>query len=735
MRLHCDYETRSAIDLVQAGIYAYAEHHSTQAILLAWAIDDEPFQCWYIIRGEPIPERLAQALRDPDCRIVAHNSNFERVISIIVGKRQGFLPDDAWEAIRAPERWSCTAARAAAMGLPRALEKVAQALYLDQRKDMDGHHLMLEMCKPYFVYADGSYGWVEDAARIERLGQYAIQDGYTERAVDKELPELSPFEQEVWCTTERMNDRGVLVDDKLLQRLMFMTRDATNYLNGKLHALSQLENSGTWCGIGSDNRECYQRDGDSALNGNGLCAHCGGRPKATHATNLIPKVTNPQSIVKWLADYGIDTEDNKIGKWIIAGLLEDTDLPPIVREVLVTRRDGGKSSTAKFNTLMKRLNYDYRIRGSLLYAGAAATSRWSSRGAQLQNLPRGGKVKGIDGAIAAVMDSMSLPDIEKNFGPPMVVASELVRPMFIAPEGYWLARGDYSQIEDRMNAWLSGQWDTLEAFRKFDTVIGYDEKGKPITLGPDLYIVAAAQIYGVDPATIDKDDIRRQVGKVVRLACGYQGGLNAFKSMARIYNVKLPDEQAEDAKNKYRLANPHIVSFWADLNNAAIRCMQGQPGETHQVRNGIWFQRNNTVLTMRLPSGRRLVYWYPRLEMKPMPWDEEDLRPAVTYYAEDSQKKIWRRFVAYGGLFCENAVQAVSRDIMAYALVQLEKLGAKPVLTVHDEAVCQVSKTKYPNPKDAANAVKQVMLIHPEWLPDFFPLQADASAADRYVKA
>jgi DNA polymerase len=168
---------------------------------------------------------------------------------------------------------------------------------------------------------------------------------------------------------------------------------------------------------------------------------------------------------------------------------------------------------------------------------------------------------------------------------------------------------------------------------------------------------------------------------------------------------------------------------------SAIRCIQGEPGEIHHVRNGIAFQRNNTVLTMILPSGRRLVYWYPRLEMKPMPWDPDDLRPAVTFYAEDSQKKIWCRHTAYGGLWCENAVQATARDIMAYALVNLEKLGAQPVLTVHDEAVCQVSKAKYPDRKDAAGAVKQVMLLHPDYLPDFFPLQADASADERYVKA
>lgn len=859
MKLHFDFETRSVVDLITAGQYAYAEHPSTQAILASWAVDDEPFKCWYILNGEPIPFELRLAFLDPTVTLVAHNASFERIISVIVGPRQGFFTPDIVEAIKKPERWSCTAARAAAVGLPRALEKVAMALYLKHQKDMEGHRLMLEMCKPHMIALDGTITWLEDTARIKRLGQYCISDGYAEREVDSELPELSPFEHETWCTTEKMNDRGIEVDETLVQRLMFLTKDATNYLNGKLHALSQLSITGSWCGIGSDNRECYQRDGDAALNEHGMCTHCGGRPLALHDTNLIPKVTNPKSIVRWLADYGIDTEDSKIGKWIIAGLLEDEDIPPIVREVLILRRDGGKSSTSKFNTLMKRMNLDVRIRGALMYAGAAATKRWSSKGVQLQNLPRGGKIKKIADAISAVIGQMTIRDIEKNFGPPMVVASELLRPVFIAGEGCWLARADYSQIEARVNAWLAGEIKVLRAFAAYD-------RGE----GPDIYIVTASGIYGVAPGEITKDDPRRQVGKVTILACGFQGGLNAFKSMARIYNVKISDEKAEEAKTNYRLDNPNIVSFWYDLNAAAVSCMQGQPGELHHVRTGIYFKRNDTVLTMHLPSGSNLVYWYPRLEMKPMPWDANDLRPAVTYYAEDSQKKVWRRFTAYGGLFCENClagdteiltnagwkhldtitqddqvwdgcewvkhdglirqgirktmdfggvrltpdhkvylgiskvaadrttpeeatwafsqcykfpveysdyrpirykgsgptavpvydllnagprhrftvrtkdgrpfvvsncVQAVARDIMAFALNNLERLGARPVLTVHDEAVCQLSKTKFPTREAAKAAMLQVVTIHPDWLPDWFPLVADASADDRYVKA
>ena len=673
MRLHLDYETRSPVN-ISAGVYAYAENLHTQTILASWAIDDEPFSVWRILRGDPMPMRLGMALIDPDTKIVAHNAAFERVISIIVGLRQGYFPREVWEAIRDPMRWTCTAARAAACGLPRALEKVALALNLDHQKDMEGHRLMMEMCSPRGLDTNGNYIWLEDEPRMVRLGQYCIGDGLAERDADKELPDLSPFEQEVYATTERMNDRGVLVDTKLLMALIGLVRDATNYLN---HRINQLTNG------------------------------------------QVPKITNPAAIVKWLKNYNLDLEDDGIGKWVIQGLLEDEALPGIVREVLVLRRDGGKSSTAKFNAILQRLNLDSRVRGALLYAGAAATSRWSSRGVQLQNLAR---IKTLKKTIKAAIDAVlnketGIYEIEAEFGPPMVVASELVRPIFIAPEDYWLARGDYSQIETRVTAWLAGETRLLDAFVAYDA-----------GTGPDLYIVTAADVCRLPQSAID--DNKRQTGKVTILACSFGGGVGALFSMARIYNIKISQEDAQAAVDAFRDANPNIKSFWYELDRAAIACMKDDPGKIHQVRGGIWFRRNDAVLTMHLPSGRHLIYWYPRLEEKEMPWGPKE---CVTYYAEDSQTHKWKRHTAWHGLWCENAVQATARDIMAHALVNLEKKNMRPVLTVHDEAVCQLSKSLFPTKEEAANAVKAVMLNLPEWASSL-PLQAEASADSRYVK-
>lgn len=341
-------------------------------------------------------------------------------------------------------------------------------------------------------------------------------------------------------------------------------------------------------------------------------------------------------------------------------------------------------------------------------------------------------MKKPEAAVEAVMrPDVTVPEIEAEFGPPMVVASELVRPIFTAPPDCWLARGDYSQIEARVNAWLAGETKILDAFRAYDKIIGYDAKGKPIRSGPDMYIVSAADIFGINPNEIDSEDPRRQTGKVTILACGFQGGYKALLKMARIYGLKITEEKAKEAVAAWRAANRNIVGFWYDLNRAAIECMRDDPGRVHQARGGIWFRRNAACLAMHLPSDRFLIYWYPELKTKMMPWGE--LGECITYYAEDSQKHIWRRHDAYGGLFCENCVQATARDIMAHALVKMDKQGMNPVLTVHDEAVCQLLKKLYPDPKQAAEAVRQIMLDAPVWAYGL-PIDADASAKQRYVK-
>jgi DNA polymerase len=341
---------------------------------------------------------------------------------------------------------------------------------------------------------------------------------------------------------------------------------------------------------------------------------------------------------------------------------------------------------------------------------------------QLQNLPRGKIVKDVMAAIEAVLLNTPLDQIEKSFGPPMVVFSELVRPLIVAKRTDWLARGDYSQIEARVLPWLAAEQTDLDAFAAYD-------RGE----GPDIYIVTAAAMNRVDPSEIGKDDPRRQTGKVTKLACVFGGGKGALFAMAKIYGLKLTEEQAEAAVLQFRESSPNTKQWWYDLDNTAIKCLSMPPGQTFRVgKTGlISFRRNDTCLAMILPSGRRLIYWYARLEEVDTPWGVK--KWAVTYYGEDSQKKIWRRFTAWYGIWAENATQAVARDVMAYALVLCERRGMRPVLTVHDEAVVQLAKRQYPLARFAAEAVLDVMLERPPWTIGL-PIAAEASADTRYTK-
>jgi DNA polymerase len=340
----------------------------------------------------------------------------------------------------------------------------------------------------------------------------------------------------------------------------------------------------------------------------------------------------------------------------------------------------------------------------------------------------------------------------------------------------FLARGDYSQIEARVNPWLAGAEWKLDAFRRYDA-----------GTGPDLYKVGAGGIYGVPAEDVSKP--QRQIGKVSELALGFQGATGALQAMSRGYGIKIPHWQApprprgqrwEDRArpptgtdqwivDNWRAANPEIVQFWRDLETAAADCAGGPVGNEYfagprQIR----FKRNRKVMSMRLPSGGCLFYWSPRLSKVTTAWGAE--KWAVIYRSEDSVTRQWSEFAGYGGLWCENAVQGTARDIMADAARRLDPEtlrevwddglrdltadetpglhararkawaehrrqleaaeGIGPVLLVHDEAIAEVEAD---TADEAAERVRRIMVDVPAWC-EGLPVAADASAGPRYVK-
>jgi DNA polymerase len=734
MKLHIDIETRSTVELTKVGVYAYAEHDTTEITMLAYAFGDDEPAIWYPplhtrpaggpgwtppdapargTWGASIPDDLRAAMADPSVLLSAHNAGFERIV----------MNDEAGRRLGIPhtplERWDCTAGRAANMGLPRSLEGASAALGLAAEKDAEGSKLMRLMMRPRKPTKKDPRTWVDDDATILRVGEYCRQDVRVEQAIDRKLPPLRAEERETWLLTEQMNDRGVLVDTDLLTATMMLVDEAEDAV---MHEVRRR--TGCVCGTGFLKKplpEC------SAVHG-----------------------MHHSYVTKWLAKLGIDdqvrNEEGKVSvsKAAVQVLLERTDLDPLVRGILILRQENGGTASKKYMAMLKRMSRDSRIRGAMVFCGAASTGRWSSRGVQLQNLLRMillAKPDRLQQAIRDVMAGVGHDLIHELYGPPLVIAGELLRPTLIASPGTHLVRGDSSQIEARVLPWLAGAEWKLNKFR------AYDRKE-----GPDLYIVAATGIYQVPDGEIDKDDPRRQIGKVSELALGFEGGARALQSMAKAYRMKIPvcpkleqDEEPPDGtdewiKRMWRAANPEIASrdpnapgFWRRINQAAIDCMRAGPGPWFPVgASGLAFRRNSEVLVMRLPSGRLLWYWTPRLVQRHTPWGT--LQDAVVYRSEDSVTHQWREFQAYGGLWTENAVQATARELMAYWLRLMKAEGIIPVLSVHDEGIGEADCARWPMPDQAVAVIEQIMKTLPPWAAGL-PVNADASAGPRYVKS
>ena len=736
-RVHIDIESRSEADLTKVGVYAYAEDPSTEMTMVAYGPHGEEPKIWYPPLstkpgwGSPAPADLVAAMADPDVELVAHNAGFERtVMNDEPGRRLG-LPHTA------RERWDCTAARAAGMGLPRSLDNASSALGLVHLKDAEGSKLMRLMMKPHKPTKKDPRIWIDDDATILRVGAYCQQDVRVEQAIDAHLPPMRPDERDAWLLTEEMNDRGVLIDTDLLTAVLMMVDEAEDAVL----------------------REVRGRTG---------CTCAPGLKKPALDCPAVHGMHHSY-ITKWLLSLGLDDEirngDGKVSvsKAAVAAMLERDVLLPeqtqevndLVRSILVLRQENGGTASKKYMAILRRMSADNRARGAMVYCGAASTGRWSSRGIQLQNLLRMLKLAKpavLQAAILDVLAGTPFREIHAKYGPPLVIAGELLRPTLIASPGTHMVRGDSSQIEARVLPWLADAEWKLDKFRAYDTVIGRDDKGKKITAGPDLYIVAATGIYQVAEGVITSEDPRRQIGKVSELALGFEGGARALQSMAKAYGMKIPvcpkleqDEPPPDGTDEWikvmwRAANPEIASrdrdnpgFWRRMNYAAIDCMRAAPGAWFPVGDlGVAFRRNTEVLTMRLPSGRLLWYWTPRLAQRETPWGT--MQDTVIYRSEDSVTHQWREFGAYGGLWTENVVQATARDAMAFWLGLMKKEGIRPVLSVHDEGVGEADKSRWAFPEQAADTVLQIMKTLPPWAKGL-PVNADASAGPRYVKA
>jgi DNA polymerase len=417
----------------------------------------------------------------------------------------------------------------------------------------------------------------------------------------------------------------------------------------------------------------------------------------------VESVTKVADLKQWLGDQGVAVND--VTKNTIRELLEGDGLGDAARRVLELRAETGRSSVAKLDAMMTVRCADDRLRGLLLYHGAS-TGRWSGKLVQPQNFPRG-EIKDAEAFIPAILDRDY--DAIDAVAPPLVVVSALLRGCLVPADGHTFMAADFSSIEARVLAWLADQEDMLALFRAH---------------GP-VYETMAARIYEKNVEDVTPQE--RQAGKAAVLGCGYQMGAAKFQSSASTqYGVAFSRENARLVIDTYRAQNSNIVRFWADVNRAAVEAT-ADPGKVTYVGSGIRMKWGHPGLWVRLPSGRLLFYANATIAQRETPWGAQT--DAVVYYGTNSYTRKWEEQVLYGGKITENIVSATARDLLASAMLRVDRAGFPVILSVHDEVLAEVPVS----PSLPFELFMQLMSDVPAWAHGC-PVAAEGWTGLRYRK-
>lgn len=715
-RVTHDFETRSVCDLKSAGAFKYSQDPTTRPTCLAFKIHGEPtiyFLDFFTIgkHWTELPEKfrsLWTCLIEERYEFSAHNSFFEMCIyENVLVKRKG------WPTIPLELRY-CTAAKAAACALPRNLEGAGAALNLSVQKDKRGLIAMMQTCKPtkhwnawnkkatalgghspdpapkLFLEPNDS---PEAAETFKTLYTYCKYDVLSEEALDDRLPDLIPIEREIWLLNQRLNWRGIRVDLKTIRKIISIL-DAESKI--KLKQLDAL------------------------------------------TMGLVTKPGARKSILEFLALDGVELPDIKAQT--VQDALAGGKLSPDMKALLEIRKALSKSSTKKYQAFEKRASDDGRVRDLILYHGAS-TGRDSGTGIQVQNFPRG-LIKVEKARPYAAVENVIECDTETLkclYGDDLsILFSALLRNMIQASPGKELFAADFSKIEVAVLWWVSENEPGL----------------KVLAAGRDPYIYQASanlgKTYEEINEAVKKDEAwakdARQLAKAQVLGCGFGMGWSKFQLTAHdVYRLKLGDKQSREAVANYREANAAVPELWKAYEQAALNAVE-TPGGVFRAGKCL-FRVHDGFLWVHLPSGRPLAYASPQVSWRMRDFevvetviddDGKEIKTTRTetrgpfktleYYAVNSKTKKWGLERNWGGGLTENFVQATARDLMASALLRLEKSGYQVLFQVHDEIVCEKETGK-----GSLSDFIKIMCLKPRWAAGL-PVEAEGWLGKRYRK-
>lgn len=415
-------------------------------------------------------------------------------------------------------------------------------------------------------------------------------------------------------------------------------------------------------------------------------------------------ISNPDSLQmmkKWLAEKGMPVES--LTKDIVKDLIKSAK-DPVVKQVLAIRQELAKTSVSKYYAMQHCICEDDRVRGLLQFYGASRTGRFAGRLIQVQNLPQN-KLQDLDLA-RTLLQQGRFDEIDLLFGNVPDTLSQLIRTMLEPDPGCRFIVSDFSSIEARVLAWLANEKWVMDVF---------DGDGR-------IYEATAAQMFNVPVDTIRKGHPNyeyRAKGKVGTLACGYAGGVNALKKMGG-EKMGLTEQEMQDIVTKWRKANANIVKFWYDVENACKRAITERV--VVRLQHGITVSLEANIMFIRLPSGRRLAYVRPKIDVNQYGNEQ------IAFMGMDSISKQWTTQYTYSGKLVENIVQAVARDCLAVSLLRLHKAGYRINLHVHDEVVLSV-----PHGESSIEEVERIMGIPIDWAKGL-NLTAGAFECDYYKK-
>lgn len=746
MLIHLDIETRSRADLKKVGAARYANDPSTEILCVAISKDDEEPVLW----RKPLPgdhpevnvneeaEELLYQCANPEALVYAHNSSFEC-----------FISDSLWEktfglAPPSHDQWRCTMAMARRAALPASLDKCSQALNLTQKKDARGGALIRKFCVPQ---KNGDFINPEDEPdAFKELCDYCIQDVRVEREIHKKLHafELKGLHLQVFQLTLDINTRGIPVNLDALHKAQKIIDEETGRLAGQFRAITGIE----------------------------------------HTQNA--------KFLAWLTERGFKHANLQAAT--MEEVFEDEafdESTPLGQALMIKKRVSYASLKKVAAMIACAGPHDNRVRGTLNDYGAG-TGRWSASLIQPQNFKKPSKhlEKFTEDIYRDIIAGADADYLALAYGPPLECISSCIRHFIHDAVPCWgceeclvfgmecdvcegsglkekpFLDADYSAIEARIIAWQAQEEWRMEVF---------NTHGK-------IYEASAHQMFGTPMEEFDSykklkgaSHPHRQKGKVAELALGYQGGVNAMLRMGAEKEGLTKKECAAIVK-AWREASPGIVKLWHDVENASKQAVKN-PGVRYPfgVRAEMFFARTAGIeyLFMRLPSGRRIAYPWPKIEkqlrwttLHPTTGEEvmhtvlnptvEDMQKAkkqvaksrellpsfpeseaklseprmgdgLTYWGQIPMKQIWGRISLFGGVLSNNLIQGIAADVMATGVINSMAAGYEIVSLIHDEAL------SHSKPGQTIEEFIELLTDMPEWA-DGLPLKAAGGVIPFYRK-